>query len=113
MKAHKNSLPVIAALILMLLIFLVSTCVLNAQNYGYLIVVDYANGKTKVSKTVDINVINKSFEYHFKQEFDCAKELKSNVYFEHRNNHIRFYVEKKIIVKKNGKLKYKNIPKRK
>jgi len=110
MKANKSKIIMFfVALVVMVMIVFLAVAISNAQT-GYLYVIDYANGDTKGHKTKDIEVVNKSFENHFKQPYDLAKELRDNIYFESRNNHIRFYVEKKrIITTRKGKEKYRKI----
>ena len=79
----------------------------NAQTV-YLVVVDYPNGGIKVNKTKSIEVVNKSFENHFKQSYDIGKDLVGDNVMQHRANGITFYVEKKRINKKG---KYRKIKK--
>ena len=111
MKAtNKNRLVniIIIAVVTVFLIVIFSA-IANAQ-VGYIYVIDYANGDTKGHKTKDIEVVNKSFENHFKQPYDLTKELKDSNYFESRNNKIRFYVEKKrMVATRKGKEKYRKI----
>lgn len=101
------------SMILLIILTVILFESVNAQEYGYLVSVDYKD-KMIVRKVKTVEQVETILNDYFpKSEIHVEEFLKGGVYFEMLSTDMRIYVErKKIVVKKNGKVKYRKIKRR-
>lgn len=90
----------------LLLIFVLLFYTASSQDIGYLISIKKDN-KTEVIKTQSIEVADSVVSHY--SSISIKEEFQNKNYFELWENNLILYIEKKEVVKKNNKLKYKKL----
>ena len=98
----------IAITIIFIIVSIFAAIRANAQELGYRVVISNEKMTTDCIQTKIPKNVNDAYFKRFNKAFDVESELNLGTFFiEHRNNHIRFYVELLYIDKK-GKYKHLN-----
>ena len=99
-RKHENIVHWVGIIMLATFVLLISRVASNAQNTGYLVVIENGNNTT-VRKCRTVEQFEKVVEQYFpKSEIDISEFMKSSVFFEVRRYDFRFYCEMKRVTKK-------------
>ena len=100
---------IVFVLIVIVLIVFFSFRAYTQETKGYL-VCTVVDGHTKCNKTPNIEHVQKMVDIRCKAlTIDVEKQLSKSNFLEIRTEHSTLYIEKKRIVKKRGKIKYKKL----
>lgn len=102
--------------IFILFLLLISMTTFSQENVGYLVSINIDSiSRTEIYEIDSLNIVSDVFYYYSGVYLDlCNVFVDDIVFFEFRHNHVDFYCEKKrIINKKNGKVVFKKIKKKK
>lgn len=97
-------------IILFILLFLIVGFVLSAKEpkeIGFLVVVEY-NNKIKAHKLNTIDAAEKIVKNHY-QSISIKDCLRASNFFEIRTETVSIYIERKEIIRNNGKIKFKKL----
>ena len=100
-RKHENIVHWVVIIILAIFVVLISRVETNAQNTGYLVVIDKGLSKSTVRKCRTIEQLEKVVkQYYPKSDINISEFMKGSVFFEVRRYDFIFYVEMKRVNKK-------------